>query len=72
MPRHCPDCGAQMEDDALHCWCPAAGCTFRGYVVLQTQKILREREPEPEEPCPLCGCEERGQGGYLACECPDI
>lgn len=30
------------------------------------------REPEPEDPCPLCGCEERGQGGYLACECPDI
>lgn len=29
------------------------------------------REPEPDEPCPLCGCEERGQGGYLACECPD-
>lgn len=20
--------------------------------------------------CPICGCEERGQGGYLQCECP--
>lgn len=23
-----------------------------------------------EEPCPECGNEERGQGGYLICECP--
>lgn len=22
------------------------------------------------EPCPVCGNEERGQGGYLSCECP--
>lgn len=22
------------------------------------------------EPCPVCGCEVRGQGGYLQCECP--
>jgi hypothetical protein len=44
MPRHCPDCGAQMEDDTLHCWCPSASCTFEGYVVLQTGKILREPE----------------------------
>ena len=21
-------------------------------------------------PCPVCGNEERGQGGYLSCECP--
>ena len=72
MPRHCPDCKAQMADDTLHCWCVQAGCSFKGYVILQTGKILREPEPEPEEPSPLCGCEERGQGGYLACECPDI
>ncbi|WP_154667870.1 hypothetical protein [Leisingera caerulea] len=38
-----------MEDDSLHCWCPAAGCTFRGYVVLQTGKILREPEPEDDD-----------------------
>jgi hypothetical protein len=25
---------------------------------------------EENEPCPVCGCEERGQGGYLSCECP--
>lgn len=26
---------------------------------------------EPEEPpCPVCGNEERGQGGYLSCACP--
>lgn len=25
---------------------------------------------EAVEPCPVCGCEERGQGGYLSCECP--
>lgn len=24
---------------------------------------------ECEAPCPVCGCEERGQGGYLSCEC---
>ena len=51
MPRHCPDCGAQISDDTLHCWCPAAGCTFKGYVVLQTGKILREPEDDdhPDE-----------------------
>lgn len=30
-------------------------------------------EPMPCEeyrPCSVCGCEERGQGGYLQCECP--
>lgn len=34
---------------------------------------LRRLSPapaEPEEPCPVCGNEERGQGGYLSCECP--
>jgi hypothetical protein len=25
---------------------------------------------EELKPCPVCGCEERGQGGYLRCECP--
>ncbi|QSY98568.1 hypothetical protein J2J97_32200 (plasmid) [Rhizobium bangladeshense] len=25
---------------------------------------------EEELPCPVCGNEERGQGGYLTCECP--
>lgn len=46
MPRHCPDCGAQMDDDTVHCVCPAAGCTFRGYVVLRTGKILRDGPDE--------------------------
>ncbi len=72
MPRHCPDCKAQMRDDGINCWCVQVGCGFTGYVDLQTGKILREPEPEPEDPCPNCGCEERGQGGYLTCQCPDI
>lgn len=25
---------------------------------------------EDSSPCPSCGNEERGQGGYLSCECP--
>ncbi len=30
-----------------------------------------ETEPcDHEEACPVCGCEARGQGGYLQCECP--
>lgn len=33
---------------------------------------LKPKTTEPEDPCPVCGCEERGQGGYLACECPGI
>jgi hypothetical protein len=28
------------------------------------------RSVEDVKPCPVCGCEERGQGGYLQCECP--
>ncbi|WP_395451153.1 hypothetical protein ACHMW7_16000 [Aminobacter sp. UC22_36] len=27
-------------------------------------------QKEAETPCPVCGNEERGQGGYLSCECP--
>jgi hypothetical protein len=28
-------------------------------------------DPEPAEPCPACGSEERSPAGYLLCECPD-
>jgi hypothetical protein len=32
---------------------------------------LSPEPAEPEEPpCPVCGNEVRGQGGYLSCECP--
>lgn len=27
---------------------------------------------ETPTPCPACGSEERGQGGYLSCECPAV
>ena len=27
---------------------------------------------EAYKPCPACGSEERGQGGYLSCECPAV
>lgn len=40
MPRHCPDCRAEMEDDGLHAWC--GHCDFSGYVAVKTGKILRE------------------------------
>ena len=26
--------------------------------------------PDDDQPCSVCGCEERGQGGYLTCQCP--
>jgi hypothetical protein len=27
---------------------------------------------EEQHPCHVCGNEERGQGGYLTCECPAV
>lgn len=60
MPRHCPDCKAEMQDDQVNAWCVALGCTFRGYVVVKTGKILRypeldvdpdDDDDEPEHDC---------------------
>lgn len=33
-------------------------------------QIILELINEDEQPCPVCGNEIRGQGGYLSCECP--
>lgn len=63
MPRHCPDCKSQMEDDTLICWCPQAGCTFSGYVVLRTGKIVRDEQSDDTEWQPGIECEH----GYDAC-----
>lgn len=64
--------GVVSEDDvAIHCtdafdhW--LATCPFASKPALTAAPA---RAAEPEEPCPVCGCEERGQGGYLSCECP--
>lgn len=50
MPRHCPECKGQMQDDGIHCWCPWSPCTFTGYRVLRTGKIL---PPEPDDEAAL-------------------
>jgi hypothetical protein len=36
----------------------------------EASSLARELLRETEEACPVCGNEERGQGGYLSCECP--
>lgn len=59
MPRKCPDCKSEMEDDGVHCWCNEFGCTFEGYVKLATGKILRD------EPVWLPGVE--CEHGYDCC-----
>lgn len=43
MPRQCPDCGADLESDGVHAWCCQFACTFEGYVVVRTGKIIREQ-----------------------------
>ena len=43
----------------------------RGMMVrMGLYELWQNCRPEDEKPCPVCGCEERGQGGYLACQCP--
>ncbi|WP_370281582.1 hypothetical protein [Pseudooceanicola sp.] len=50
MPRHCPDCKAQMRDDGINCWCVQADCSFSGYVDLQTGRIDRDQNDDhPDE-----------------------
>ena len=50
MPRHCPDCKAQMRDDGINCWCVQADCKFIGYVDLQTGRIDRDQDDgHPDE-----------------------
>jgi hypothetical protein len=34
--------------------------------------LLAKVMPEDEPPCSACGSNERGQGGYLSCECPVV
>lgn len=50
----CPDCGATSVN-VMGFACSHKRCPF----------FAGEHEP-----CPVCGNEERGQGGYLSCECP--
>jgi hypothetical protein len=50
MPRNCPDCGSQLQDDGVIGWCPQEGCEFRGSVVMKTGKIIRGTDWE----CPHC------------------
>ena len=52
--RECPDCGA-TNWNVLGFACQHEHCPMFA--------------EESQEPCPVCGNEERGQGGYLSCEC---
>jgi hypothetical protein len=51
-----------MRDDDLE-----LRLAFR--TVLGRFRIILARHGDGES-CPVCGNEERGQGGYLTCECP--
>ncbi len=51
-----------MEDDTLYCWCPAAGCSFKGYVVQGTGKILRQAPDEEMADW------DDGEGACLKCQ----
>lgn len=47
-------------------WCNEAVALL----VRASALLSRPDTGEGEEPCPVCGNEVRGQGGYLSCECP--
>lgn len=53
--KECPDCGA-------------TGTNVLGFAC--QHKFCPIFAEEEQKPCPVCGNEERGQGGYLSCECP--
>lgn len=42
MPHSCPDCKSQMQSDGVFEWCPQFGCSFVGYVVARTGKVVRD------------------------------
>jgi hypothetical protein len=56
----CEDCGATVKAVYETATCVCLSCQFR----------RNHPFPDEEQPCPVCGNEERGQGGYLSCECP--
>lgn len=70
MPRHCPECKAEMEDDGVHAWCVAAGCGFKGYVVVKTGKHLREPQSKPRK-CFHCGSEDAPHDSWGGPMCDD-
>lgn len=77
----CPECGGEGEIlETTHVY--EAGCGFSHPDVYS--KPCRacngtggwidgvEADHEKELPCAACGNEERGQGGYLTCQCPAV
>ncbi|MDE2471082.1 MAG: hypothetical protein KGL35_20640 [Bradyrhizobium sp.] len=77
----CPECRGEGEIlETIHVY--EAGCGFSHPDVYS--KPCREcngaggwideveADHEQELPCPACGNEERGQGGYLTCQCPAV
>lgn len=66
-----------LISDETHFVCADCGRTTpakyeTGNCVCLSCRFVRET-PSPDErqlPCLVCGNEERGQGGYLNCECP--
>ena len=47
-----------------------AKAAVQSYYEARIYSALVLEQGETETPCPVCGNEERGQGGYLSCECP--
>lgn len=62
MPRHCPNCRSELEDDGVYGWCAQDGCAFDGTVAVRTGKIDRNGSawhPGVEcehgyDACPIC------------------
>lgn len=70
-----------IDDDGKRQWYMATREGFQevgenGVLMLDMQhftvgtRITLQEPLEDESPCPVCGNEERDQGGYLSCECP--
>ncbi len=63
-----------MESDDRHLIGLGTIAQLRDAAKLINELVFQSAsQPAPqthEQPCSVCGNEERGQGGYLSCECP--
>lgn len=78
----CYNCGefkAQLAGEDYDCACESGpvyneqACTTCQYKDVCDVPMNRMNYPlyiDDDKPCPECGNEVRGQGGYLSCECP--
>ena len=67
----CPTCNAG-HDEGCRKEIMAAGDVVRAARSSLATLLQQAATDEGEEPCPVCSCEARGQGGYLQCECPAL